>query len=97
MSAQATQMLPMARGDVVLARVGNEWVRFDAARDRAHVLNLTAAVVWTYCDGEHAAGRWFAGIPYLETTWCVLRLVHSGFLPSTGRSSLMTSHCLSYL
>lgn len=63
MSAQATQMLPMARGDVVLRRVGNEWVLFDAARDGAHVLNLTAAVVWTYCDGEHAAGKWFAGIP----------------------------------
>lgn len=54
MSAQATQMLPMARGDVVLRRVGNEWVLFEAARDRTHVLNLTAAVVWTYCDGEHA-------------------------------------------
>ena len=57
MSAQTIQMLPIARGDVVLRRVGNEWVLFDAARDRAHVLNLTAAVVWTYCDGEHAAGK----------------------------------------
>ncbi|MDO8666151.1 MAG: PqqD family protein [Gemmatimonadales bacterium] len=57
MSTLATQPLPVARGDVVLRRVGNEWVLFDAARDRAHVLNLTAAVVWTYCDGEHAAGK----------------------------------------
>lgn len=46
---------PQARRDVVLRRVGSEWVLFDAARDRAHVLNLTAAVVWTYCDGAHGS------------------------------------------
>jgi hypothetical protein len=45
--------LPTARDDVLLRRVGSEWVLFDARRDRAHVLNLTAAVVWTYCDGAH--------------------------------------------
>ena len=44
---------PVARQDVLLRRVGSEWVLFDARRDRAHVLNLTAAVVWTYCDGRH--------------------------------------------
>jgi hypothetical protein len=44
---------PRARPDVALRRVGSEWVLFDAARDRAHVLNLTAAVVWTFCDGAH--------------------------------------------
>ena len=42
---------PVARNDVLLRRVGSEWVLFDARKDRAHVLNLTAAVVWTYCDG----------------------------------------------
>ena len=62
MPDQATQMLPTARGDVVLRRVGNEWVLFDAAHDRAHVLNLTAAVVWTYCDGEHDPGAISAAI-----------------------------------
>ena len=46
--------LPTARDDVLLRRVGSEWVLFDAGNDRAHVLNLTAAVVWTYCDGAHA-------------------------------------------
>ena len=45
--------LPIARTDVLLRRVGSEWVLFDASQDRAHVLNLTAAVVWTYCDGRH--------------------------------------------
>ncbi len=47
--------LPTARDDVLLRRVGSEWVLFDARHDRAHVLNLTAAVVWTYCDGHHAS------------------------------------------
>jgi hypothetical protein len=46
---------PVARNDVLLRRVGSEWVLFDARKDRAHVLNLTAAVVWTYCDGGHAS------------------------------------------
>ncbi len=44
---------PVARPDLVLKRVGSEWVLYDAARQRAHVLNLTAAVIWTYCDGTH--------------------------------------------
>lgn len=50
----AMQDLPTARDDVLLRRVGSEWVLFDARKDRAHVLNLTAAVVWTYLDGHHA-------------------------------------------
>lgn len=52
----AMHELPVARDDVLLRRVGSEWVLFDARRDRAHVLNLTAAVVWTYCDGSHPLG-----------------------------------------
>ena len=54
--------LPTARGDVLLRRVGSEWVLFDARHDRAHVLNLTAAVVWTYCDGLHATEQIAAAI-----------------------------------
>ena len=44
---------PSARADVALRRVGSEWVLYDAAGDRAHVLNATAAAVWSYCDGGH--------------------------------------------
>jgi len=44
---------PSARADVALRRVGSEWVLYDAAGDRAHVLNATAAAVWAYCDGGH--------------------------------------------
>lgn len=54
MAGPALQPHPTARSDVALRRVGSEWVLFDAARARAHVLNLTAALVWTYCDGAHA-------------------------------------------
>ena len=34
----AMQAHPLARGDVLLRRVGSERVLFDAPRDRAHVL-----------------------------------------------------------
>jgi hypothetical protein len=44
---------PTARPDLLLRRVGSEWVLYDTTRDRAHVLNLTAAIVWTYCDGTY--------------------------------------------
>jgi hypothetical protein len=40
---------------VALRRVGSEWVLFDAAGDRAHVLNPSAAAVWAFCDGAHDA------------------------------------------
>ena len=53
--SRTMETLPTARQDVLLRRVGSEWVLFDARKDRAHVLNLTAAVVWTYCDGEHGS------------------------------------------
>ncbi|HEY2805342.1 MAG TPA: PqqD family protein [Gemmatimonadales bacterium] len=49
----ATTRAPAARRDVLLRRVGSEWVLFDARHDRAHVLNHTAAIVWTWCDGSH--------------------------------------------
>ena len=83
MPATSVQRPPSARPDVALRRVGNEWVLFDAAHDRAHVLNLTAAVVWTYCDGKHGAaaiadaiGREIAtveGAPILDDVEGVLR------------------------
>ncbi len=55
MCPQIAQHLPTARPDLVLRRVANEWVLFDATHGRAHVLNLTAAVIWTYCDGTHGS------------------------------------------
>ncbi len=52
MATPGIQSAPTARPDVILRRVGSEWVLYDAANERAHVLNLTAAVIWTYCDGS---------------------------------------------
>jgi hypothetical protein len=44
---------PVARSDLVFRRVGEDWVLFDACGQRLHVLNLAAALVWSFCTGEH--------------------------------------------
>ncbi len=43
---------PRARQDVVFRQLDEEWVIYDPAADRLHVLNLTAALVWMHCTGE---------------------------------------------
>jgi len=43
---------PKAREDVVFRPLAEEWVLFDPRRHLLHVLNLTAALVWSHCDGE---------------------------------------------
>jgi hypothetical protein len=43
---------PLARADVVFRRVGEDWVLFDPTTQQIHVLNLTAALVWSFCTGE---------------------------------------------
>lgn len=43
---------PKAREDVVFRPLADEWVLFDPRRHLLHVLNLTAALVWSHCDGE---------------------------------------------
>ncbi|MFQ5535831.1 MAG: PqqD family protein [Gemmatimonadota bacterium] len=48
---------PSARGDLVFRRVGEDWVLFDAQGQRLHVLNLAAALVWSYCTGEYTVER----------------------------------------
>jgi hypothetical protein len=49
-------MLPKARRDRLLVQeVGEELVVYDQARDRAHHLNRTAALVWRHCDGQRTA------------------------------------------
>jgi len=39
----------------VFRELGDEWVLFDPDAHRLHVLNLTAALVWSRCSGEYAA------------------------------------------
>jgi len=57
MHERAAPPRPLARADVALRRVGSEWVLFDAARERAHVLNQAAAAVWAFCDGTRDPGE----------------------------------------
>lgn len=42
---------PRRRDEVVFRSLADEWVLYDPASRRLHVLNLTAALVWSYCDG----------------------------------------------
>ena len=44
---------PSQRDDVVFRELGGDWVLFDPDAQRVHVLNLPAALVWTFCDGAH--------------------------------------------
>lgn len=43
--------LPTVRADVVFRQVGDEWLLFDPATGRIHVLNLSAALIWASLDG----------------------------------------------
>ena len=47
------EWMPHARPDVLFRRVGEDWVLFDSSGQQLHVMNLTAALVWSYCTGEH--------------------------------------------
>lgn len=42
---------PRRRDDVVFRSLSDEWVLYDPDSRRLHVLNLTAALVWSHCDG----------------------------------------------
>lgn len=42
---------PKAREDVVFRSLSKEWVLYDPRTQLLHVLNPTAAIVWSCCDG----------------------------------------------
>lgn len=42
---------PRVRDDAVFRPLAGEWVVFDPEGRRLHVMNLTAALVWSFCDG----------------------------------------------
>jgi hypothetical protein len=44
---------PRARPDLTFRPVGGHFALTDRAGTAAEMLNLTAALVWTYCDGRH--------------------------------------------
>lgn len=43
---------PEGRDDLVIRKAGDAWVLYDPASDNAHLLNLTSALVWSFCTGE---------------------------------------------
>ena len=43
---------PISSADVDLQRVGQEAILYDRRRERAHVINDSAARTWTLCDGR---------------------------------------------
>lgn len=45
---------PAARDDVVFRKTGDEWLLFDPATGRIHVLNLAAALLWASLDGSRS-------------------------------------------
>lgn len=55
MSHQGQPSAPRVRDDVVFRALAREWVLYDPKQQELHVLNATAALVWTLCDGDHDA------------------------------------------
>ncbi len=53
MTAAGSAARATARADVVFRALAREWVIYDPQTRKLHVLNLTAALVWSLCDGEH--------------------------------------------
>lgn len=48
-------LLPRSRNDDLMMReVGDELVVYDLRAHRVHLLNVTASLVWRYCDGKTA-------------------------------------------
>lgn len=43
---------PLARDDVVLRPLSDEWVIYDPESNQIHVLNKSAAVAWLCCTGD---------------------------------------------
>jgi hypothetical protein len=48
-----TYSYPRARRDLTLRPVNGEFSLYDASGRRAEPLSLRAALIWTYCDGQH--------------------------------------------
>ena len=51
------QIAPDVRPDVVFRQLADEWVLYDPRANQIHVLNLSAALVWTACKGSWGVDR----------------------------------------
>ena len=45
---------PRVQDDAVFRSLGTEWVVYDPRTQLLHVLNTTAALVWSACDGSRS-------------------------------------------
>ena len=50
----ASESHPKGRDDTVFRALAREWVLYDPGTDLLHVLNATAALVWSVCDGSRS-------------------------------------------
>jgi len=84
-----TEGRPRRRESLDVNPVEDGYVVYDAARDREHYLNHTAALVLEWCDGERTTAEIarqmqeaFAldDAPEDETAWCVSQLRVEGLV-----------------
>ena len=68
---------PKRRSDVIFRPLDDSWVLFDPGTEQLHVLNLSAALVWEFLDGE-------TGLEGLADA------VGSAFDPPVAASEVMT-------
>ena len=54
MAAFPERELPKSRADVIFRPLDDSWVLFDPQAEQLHVLNLSAALVWAFMDGENS-------------------------------------------
>ena len=54
MDAKPETERPKGRSDVIFRPLDDSWVLFDPRAEQLHVLNLSAALVWTSLDGENS-------------------------------------------
>ena len=88
----APEERPRGRDDVVFRSVSDDWVIYDPKTMDLHVLNATAAAVWSCCDGsltiDDIAGevsRYLEGAPEIgavraDVQRAIDRLMEDGLL-----------------
>lgn len=57
MKVNAERMPRARREGLIIEDLPTEVLVYDSARDKAHCLNQTAALVWKYCDGKTTVSK----------------------------------------
>lgn len=48
---------PKIRDGLVFRQLDEEWVVYDGAGEKLHVLNRSAAIVWLFCTGDNTVDK----------------------------------------